>query len=93
MGKIPHGKSGQALVDSPSLKGFKKRVDVTLWNMVLHGWLDLMILKIFSNLNNSTILCLQQLLPPLLSLVFPLPVSESTSGCLKAAITLIHSRI
>jgi len=44
------------VVESPSLEVFKKRVDVALRYMVLvgmvllGGWLDLMILEVFSNL-------------------------------------------
>ena len=50
------------VVQSPSLEVFKKRVDVALWDMVLAGmgvmggWVDFMILEIFSNLNGSMIL-------------------------------------
>ena len=46
----------RAVVESPSLEVFKKRVDVALRYMVLvgmvllGGWLDLMILEVFSNL-------------------------------------------
>jgi len=54
------------VVQSPSLEVFKKRVDVALWDMVLAGmgvmggWVDFMILEIFSNLNGSMILWLYE---------------------------------
>jgi len=50
------------VVESPFLEVFKKHVDMALWDMVyqawcfLGGWLDLMILKVFFNLNVSIIL-------------------------------------
>jgi len=43
-------------VESPSLEVFKKHIHVALWEyglvgiVLLGGWLDLMILEVFSNL-------------------------------------------
>ena len=61
--------SGQALewaaqegVKSPSLEVFKERLVVVLWHMVswgtlvVGGWLDWMILEVFSNPGDSVIL-------------------------------------
>ena len=47
----------RAVVESPSLEGVKNRVDVALGDMVVLGYrLDLMILEVFSNLNDFMIL-------------------------------------
>ena len=54
----------RAVVESPSLEGFKKtrRRGTSGYGLVgtvvLGGWLDLMILEVFSNLNDSMILWL-----------------------------------
>jgi len=47
----------RAVVESPSLEGFKNRVDVALQGMGVLAWrLDLMISEVFSNFNDSAIL-------------------------------------
>jgi len=50
------------VVESPSLKMFRKHVEVALGDMVYQTWwcwvewLDLMIFEVFSNLNDSVIM-------------------------------------
>jgi len=52
----------RAVGESPSLEGFKHRVDVALGDMVEQawwggvGWLDLVISEVFPNLDDSVIL-------------------------------------
>jgi len=44
--------------ESPALGGFKNRVDTALGDTVVTGWrLDLVVFKVFSNLNDALILC------------------------------------
>jgi len=49
------------VVEAPSMEVFRKRSDVVIWDvvqweiLVVGGWLDWMILEVFSNLGNSMI--------------------------------------
>ena len=59
----PHADVIPCMVESPSLGVFKERLDVVLrdtvqWvTLVVGGWLDQVVLEVFSNLNDSMILC------------------------------------
>lgn len=56
---MPWNRLSRKLVESLSLEVFKKNLDVILTNMfsgeilVISGWLDKMILEVFSNLSDS----------------------------------------
>jgi len=49
------------VVEAPSMEVFRKRSDVVIWDvvqweiLVVGGWLDWMILEVFSNLGDSMI--------------------------------------